>query len=207
MYIVNKKLVRLLEQWREETLPKVVDNWEELSDETKENMKCVNDLYCGKHVVLNLQEYAGSALSDWEVVEADGAKLGREKHLLWNRGKESATLLAVRTVCEAFGPDANAQAGAPIEFSDSLDRIGEKSRLIAYRGNRFNVPFENSAAVYFHNHKGHISNAHQSLPPTKQKNQLIRSVIYDLQDKIIIDGIRAMGIINCHITKPLMFKC
>lgn len=174
----------------------MVENWHELSDETKEKRESVNDLYCGKHVVLNLQEYAGSALSDWELVNSDGAKLGREKHLLWNRGKESATLLAVTTVCEAFGPDANAQAGAPMEFVDSLHRIGEKSRLIAYRGNRFNVPFENASAVYFHHHKGHINNAHQCLPPTKQKNQLIRSVLNDLEDKHFVSGMRAMGIRN-----------
>ena len=38
-------------------------------------------------------------------------------------------------MCEAFGPDANAQAGAQIEFSDCLNRSGDKSRLKAYRGN------------------------------------------------------------------------
>ena len=59
-------------------------------------MTTVNDLYCGKHVVLNLQEYAGSALDDWEAVESGGGKIGREKHLLWHR-KDSATLLAIRT--------------------------------------------------------------------------------------------------------------
>ena len=202
--IVNKKLVRLLEDWREKTLPKVVESWDSLSLEIKENMTAINDLYCGKHVVLNLQEYAGSALSDWETVESSGGKLGREKHLLWNRGNKSATLLAVRTVCEAFGPDANAQAGAPVEFRLCLDSMGERSMLKAYRGNRFNIPFENAAAVHFHHVKGHIREAHNSLPPTKQKNQLIRSVMYDLEDNIILGGIRAMGIINSHITQPLM---
>lgn len=94
-YIVNKKFVQLLEVWREKTLPKVTENWDKLSEEVKENMTSVNDLYCGKHV-LNLQDYAGAALYDWEMVESSGGKIGREKHLLWKRKSESATLLSVR---------------------------------------------------------------------------------------------------------------
>lgn len=71
----------------------------------KKEMTTINDLYCGKHIILNLQEYAGAALNAWEEAESGGRKLGREQHMLWNREAESATLLAVRSVCEAFGPD------------------------------------------------------------------------------------------------------
>ena len=39
-------------------------DWDKLSEDLKESMTTINDLYCGKHVVLNLQEYAGAALSD-----------------------------------------------------------------------------------------------------------------------------------------------
>ena len=154
--IVNKKFVQLLEEWREKTLPNVISNWDKLSPETKTNMTTINDLYCGKHLVLNLQDYAGAALKEWEQVESDSGKLGREKHLPWSR-KESATFLAIRSVCEAYGPDASAQAGSPTEFTDYLDKIGDKSNLKMYRGNRFNIPFENGAAVYYHHHHGHIN--------------------------------------------------
>lgn len=123
--VVNKKFVKLLETWREKTLPKVVANWENLSDETKANMSSVNDLYCGMHLVLNFQDYAGAALKEWEQVESNGRKLRREKHLLWSR-KESATFLVIRSTCGAFGPDANAQAGLPREFNDYLEQKGEK---------------------------------------------------------------------------------
>ena len=91
--IVNKKFVKLLvEAWREKTLPKVVANWEKLSDETKANMSLVNDLYCGMHLILNFQDYAGAALKEWEQVEANvrtpsvepqgiGNFLGNQEHL------------------------------------------------------------------------------------------------------------------------------
>ena len=201
--IVNKKFVELLEQWRKEALPKVMEHWDTLSDSVKDNMTIVNDLYCGKHLILNFQEYAGVALNEWEKVEVNGEKLGREKFLNWSR-KESATFLAIRTVCEAFGPDSNPQAGSPVEFADQMELIGDKCRLSAYRGNRFNVPFSNGAAVYYHHHHGHVQQVIKTLPMHKQKNQLTRSVVHDLEDKVIIGGIRAMGILNCHITQPLM---
>ena len=51
-----------------------MENWDSLSDELKVNMTSINDLYCGKHVILNLQEYAGAALSEWENVESCGNK-------------------------------------------------------------------------------------------------------------------------------------
>ena len=201
--IVNNKFIELLEEWRETMLPKMTKDWDKLSEDLKESMTTVNDLYCGKHV--NLQEYVGAALSDWESVEASGAKIGIEKHLLWHR-KESATFLAIRTVCEAFGPDASAQAGCPIEFNDYLNEIGDRNRLNAYCGNRFNVPFVNGAAVYYmyHHRRGHINAVYKTLPSNKQNNQLTRSVMYDLEDKIVVVGIRAMSIINSHITLPLM---
>ena len=104
-------------------------------------MTSINDLYCGRHVILNLQEYAGAALYDWENVETSGGKVGREKHLMWNRGKESATLLAVRSVCEAYGPDGNPQAGAPVEFSESLNCSGDKSRLKSIQRKPFQYSF------------------------------------------------------------------
>lgn len=154
--------------------------------------------------MLNFQEYAAAALKEWEQVKGNGAKLGREKHLLWNRKSESATFLAIRSACEAFGPDANAQAGSPKEFNDYVEQKGEKNHLKAYRGNRFNIPFYNGAAVYYHHHHGHFKGTHETLPLHRQNNQFSRPVLYDLQDSIIIGGIRAMGIINCHITQPIM---
>ena len=67
-------------------------------------MATINDLYCGKHLVLNLQEYASSALCEWEQIEAGDGKIGREKTTLWKRNKtDSASLLTVRSFCNFVG--------------------------------------------------------------------------------------------------------
>ena len=75
----------------------VTENWELLSEDVKQELATMNDLYCGKHLVLNLQEYAASALCEWEKIEAEDGKIGREKKLLWNRSKsESASLIILQ---------------------------------------------------------------------------------------------------------------
>ena len=60
--IVNKAYISKLEKWRASALPQVVTNWAEIDDNVKQEMSTINDMYCGKHLVLNLQEYAASAL-------------------------------------------------------------------------------------------------------------------------------------------------
>lgn len=37
-----------------------------------------------------------------------------------------------------------------LAINDYLKQIGDKNRLTAYCGNRFNVPFVNGAASYYH---------------------------------------------------------
>ncbi|XP_041481824.1 uncharacterized protein LOC121428993 [Lytechinus variegatus] len=197
--IVNKLYINKLELWRSNILPQVIENWESLDDGVKQEIATINDLYCGKHLVLNLQEYSASALCEWEKVEANEGKLGREKQVLWNRSKtESASLLAVRSFCNLLGPDCDEQSGLTEEFKT----IVQKSSLVAYRGNRFNVPFHNSAAVYHH-----ISDFHTlcaSLDSKREGNMYVKSLKADFDDDIVVSGIRAMGIINQHISAPLM---
>ena len=63
-----------------------------------------------------------------------------EKNICFGTEREQPfSLIAIRAVCEALGPDANAQAVCPIGFNAYLEEIGDHSRLTAYRGNRFNV--------------------------------------------------------------------
>ena len=199
---VNKAFVKKFADWRAEVLPKLVPQWEELNEEIKEQLKEINDIYCGKHLVLNLQEYAQSALYEWEEVETNSGKLGREKHILWNRGKESATMLAVRSICLCFGPDADPQSGHSFEFSVHLEDVYEdRSRLQEFRGNRFNIPFENATAAYYH--LPHLKTLIHSYPEA-ERNRLMKSCLWDIEDNVIIGGMRAMGLLERQLTSPIM---
>ena len=134
-------------------------------------------------------------------MESDG-KLGREKHLLWDRKKESATLLAIRSFCNCYGPDADEAAGYPFEFKVHLDdKFQKPCYLQEYRGNRFNIPFKNASAVFFH--KDHMLSLFNTFDES-QKNKLVKSVMYDLTDNVVLSGIRAMGLLEKQVTTPLM---
>ncbi|XP_033646385.1 uncharacterized protein LOC117305613 [Asterias rubens] len=201
--IVNKAYITKLEKWRAAALPQVTDNWEEIDDDVKHQLSTINDLFCGKHLVLNLQEYAASALYEWERIEADDGKLGRENKMLWSRGKESTTLLTVRSFCNLLGPECDEQSGMVEDFKSVLKTHHQcKSHLQSYRGNRFNIPFQNSAAVF--HHREHFNTLCSSLDSKREENMFVKCLKLDLQDEIILAGMRAMGIISQHITTPLM---
>ena len=129
--------------------------------------------------------------------------MGREKKLLWSRGKESATLLTVRSFCNLLGPECDEQSGMVEEFKSILKTHHQcSSHLQSYRGNRFNVPLYNSAAVF--HHRQHFNTLCASLDAKHEENMFVKCLKLDLEDDIILAGMRAMGIISQHITTPLM---
>ena len=75
-----------------------------------------NCAVCGKHLVLNSQDYAGADLKEWEQGESDSDKLGREKNVPWSH-KELATFLEIRSVCEAYGHDATCKSPSRVTQS------------------------------------------------------------------------------------------
>ena len=96
----------MLEKWRSSILSKVTKKLDELDDDIRQEMCTINNLYSGKHLILNLQEYDATALCEWEKIESQDGKLGHEKKLLWNSSKaESATILTVRSFCSLLGLD------------------------------------------------------------------------------------------------------
>ena len=59
---VMKNFAQEYETWRESVLPAVVDNWEDLDVQARENMAKVNDAYCLVHPILTFQEVADKAM-------------------------------------------------------------------------------------------------------------------------------------------------
>jgi hypothetical protein len=81
-HIVNKKIVKILEEWREQILPL---HWENLDDKKKTEIISINDFYCSIHFILGLQDNFESNIKEWEKVESGGDKLGRENLFNWHR--------------------------------------------------------------------------------------------------------------------------
>ena len=64
--------------------------------------------------------------------------------------KESCAARLVRTGCKAFQVRGSDEAGVASYFNSFLSGRNEKSFLVPFIGNRFNILFYNAAALYYH---------------------------------------------------------
>jgi hypothetical protein len=69
----------------------------------------------------------------------------------------------------------------------------ESLKLVSYRGNRFNILFYDSAALF--HHRSHLDEFFRTWP---KQNNLVSAVYEDLQSKVNVAGVRALGIIDTH---------
>ena len=182
----------LLDDLRAEVLPKVVDSWQDLSDADRKSLSEMGHFFCKVHPLITFAEESNKAILKFE----NGILEGRSKYALPSSG-ESGTVRTIRTACLAFQKRGNQQAGVSEDFLAHIDELGVPLKLIQMEGNRFNVIFHNGGAVYYHRDhiKGFIENKHK-------QNRLLLAVSEDLQNKVYIAGLRALGIVSKLITGP-----
>ena len=77
---VSQTFVQKFSEWSANVLPNIFPNWNEMSENVKDELSTINDVCCGKYLILNLQEHASSALNEWEKVECKDGQFGREQH-------------------------------------------------------------------------------------------------------------------------------
>ena len=146
-----------LETIRTELLPQVVDNWSNLDEDTRDKLKEMGNFYCKMHLLVNMAEEANKALKIFEKAATEG-----QNPFAFGSSDSGAGRLT-RTSCEAFHPRGSQNAGAASEFNAYLNEVGaEKNWMVQFIGNRFNILFYNSAAVFFH--KAHIEEFLTKLP-------------------------------------------
>jgi hypothetical protein len=69
-----------------------------------------------------------------------------------------------------------------VEHSEEID---VKNHLLTYNGHRMNIIFHDGAAVYFHHR--HIADFLATWP---DPNQLLKSVKFDVKEKLYLAGCR-----------------
>ena len=140
-HIVQKKFNRLLEEYRSEVLPDVIDEWYNMTDGEKEKMRKMNSLFCGLHYVVGLAEQAEGALKVIDKLLYDDRLFGSLSPggSGFNNG-ESGTSRLIRTLCKAVEEHGCEKSGRMVEFSLALADDGiDKNPLAQFRGNRFNI--------------------------------------------------------------------
>ena len=65
-HIVEKSFNTLLENYRLEVLPSVIDNWEQLSQDERTNICSLNSFFCGMHLVVGMADTAAETVKEWE---------------------------------------------------------------------------------------------------------------------------------------------
>ena len=101
----------------------------------------------------------------------------------------------VWTSAKAFTEKGSDKAGVASHFNTFLDDKKHKNVLSTFRGHWVNM-FQDVAATYHH------LNDKEFLTKTNEPNHLLQSIIFDMNEKVYVSGIRALGILNKPIIQP-----
>ena len=188
-HIVEKNFNDLLDTYRADILPDVIEGWHELSPTERASVSKMNNFFCGLHFLVALADVSSETLRQWESLHS-GDMLS----------SESGTIQLIRTVCKAIQKQCSEQAGCHIMFRAYVRTQGVSSFPIAkFKGNRFNIVFYNAGGVYSLRH--HLLNYLENVCHTR--NKVLQAVHRDLKHPLYLTGCRASGIVSKCITAPL----
>ena len=184
----NEQLTEL----QKDFLPKVVEKWQDLAENSKKSLEEMGNFYCKLHLLVNLGEEANKAFKLFEHAAIEG-----RNPLAFLSSNESGSCRLTRTACEAFHPRGSQTAGVSEDFDVHLSENGLESKLVEFIGNCFNITFYNSAAVFYH--RSHIQDFLLNWPTP---NRLLQVVSKDIVEPVYLTGIRALGILDKIVTGP-----
>jgi len=191
---VNPLCNALLKAYREELLPEVKDNWNELNESQQSELKEMGNFFCKLHLLSNFATETDKYLKDFEnLVTLDDY----EKQFAFNT-KESSPTQLVRIACKAFHVRGSDECGVASHFNAYLRTKEVKSYFQSFIGNRFNILYYNAAALNFH--KGEVEDFLHRWP---EPNKLLKSVDELMKNKFNMACVRALGITDKVLTGPL----
>ena len=197
----EKKFNSLLEDYRENILTRMQQEWENMSNDEQSALTRLNHFFCGMHFMVAMADQANDALIHIEKVLSEGiGNLGASKiSPTFCSSKESGTVHMIRTVCSAVQKHGSQRAGAYLYFAQFLkDRGIESMPLATFRGNRFNIVFYDAAGIY-HLYPFLL----EFFKSYGTDNPLLKAVLADLNEPIFLAGCKALGLINKLVTGPL----
>ena len=197
--VVQKTYNTLVEEYRKEVLPEIIEGWKDLTEEERTAMARMNNFYCGMHYIVGLADSCAAALKVWESSHfGEGVKVGAE--LLpgtWQGNGGVARLIYSAT--KAFEKHGDEAAGCVADFHAFLSETKTPLPLEEYRGNRSYVIFRNGAGIYFL----HDKMLHFLADVSVRDNQLLRAVKADLSVTELVAGARALGLLAKLVVGPL----
>ena len=190
---VNPVFNSALADLRSDLLPIVIDNWLDLSEESQTNLRSMGNFFCKMHLLVNFATECDKALKEFE---QNIIVSGRNPHSFSK--SESGACRLVRMAAKALTTHGSEKAGVASYWNSFLEEKGETNKIATFRSNRFNILFYDAAALFYH--KSHLQDfLNQWISP----NELLKSIEYDINEKIYIAEVRALGIIDKLITAPM----
>ena len=176
---------------RETLLPKVVENWDTLSEENQKEIANMGNFFCKMHLLANFATEADKVL---KINEAVVVAEGKNPYAF---GTESGGARLVRNAAKAFTSHGSDKSGMTSDWETYLEQQGKTNHMVTFRGNRFNILFYDAWATYFHRH-----DLYKFISTIPDPNNLIRAVNFDIQQKVYLAQLRALGLIDKLITGP-----
>ena len=140
-HVVEKNFNQLLEEYRDQVLPDVIQGWTELTPDQQASISKMNNFFCGLHFLVALADAASATLQQWESIQSavpDGSS------------SECGNMRLVRTACKAIQKQCCQKAGCHTMFKAYLKTQGVTIFPVAkFAGNRFNIIFHNAAGIYY----------------------------------------------------------
>ena len=191
----EKKFNQLLEDYRAEVCPLVMNNWQELDEPIQENLTRMNNFFCSLHTLVHIAEVSASALDEVERAHFDTVPIYDARFT----GKESACVRLIRTACDAFAYGGHAKTSCHGRFMSFVDGFLKENKLRSlpmtpFRHNRFNIIFHNASSIFL---------LHRQMISFLEGDATNKWVLHDLSQPFFMAGVKAMGLINKFVTTPL----
>jgi len=191
--------ISLLEDYRTDVLPSVVQSWSELSQAEQDQLSCLNNFFCGMHVLVGMADTTSSTLLQWESTHFD-SPVGAVASVITASKSEAGTVRLVRTTCKAMCQHGSEQSGVHQPFTTFLKSNHiTKNPLALFQGNRFNILFYDAGVVF------HLASLIEKFLTEvwQTPNKLLKAVLADIKVPEFLAGCKALGLINKVVTGPL----
>ena len=110
----------LLQSYRLEVLPSVVDNWAELGEDEQQGISTLNNFFCSLHLLVGMADVASSTLLQWELTHFEGTVGAAALFSSATRQSESGIVCLIRTACKALCKHGSEQSGVYQPFTTYL---------------------------------------------------------------------------------------
>ena len=198
-HVVQKKFNSLLEDYRLEILPVVIQEWGQLTATEQDHVSTLNNFFCGMHVLVGMADTTSKTLLHWESAHFDST-VGSTRTGAGFPSSESGVVRLIRTTCKAMGRHGSEQSGVYQPFTTFLKSNNIKHNpLSPFKGNRFNILFYDAGVVFY------LSSLIKKflLDVWQTPNRLLKAVLDDIQIPEYLAGCKALGLVNKLITGPL----